>query len=330
MVDETAVRLLKGIHIMFRCLLILPTLAFALASGATDNPNKEYVPNIPSIKVNGETVPAEEIKRIYDYWVTVYKGPGKPLPNVLLDQLAKTSQSQAVARVAVRQYLEKNKLTLDPDAVKKDLEEYKERQTAEGRNFAEDLKSKKMTEQDFIDKEFTSRAGLTRATAAEVEKDMETVKKNFEKKKETMPLRRASQVRFTYEGSKYSRNDKRSKDEAKKLADFTLERLKKGADFAAVAKELSDDETSREKGGDLGWIAPNFKPKPVADAVYALAKAGDIAALVESEQGYHIVALTEMRSEEKAFQEFLRMHVYALTLAAETRLAKEAKVEEIK
>ncbi len=301
-------------------------LAALLATAAFAGDEKEYTPAMPAVTVNGEKISADAIRKIYDYWVKIYSAPGKHLPNDLLDKLASMSRGQAVRHVAVRQHIEKNKLALAPEALKADMDAFKAELTAQGKNFDEYLKTRGKTEEGFS-VEFALRAALTRATAADAEKNADAIKKDFSKDKEKMPLRRGSQIRFSYEKSKYTAHPERSKDDAKKQAVYAQERAKKGEDFSTLAKELSDESVSREKGGDMGWIKPGAEPKPLSDALYALEKAGDVADLVESEQGFHVVKMTELKTEDAEYQKYLKQRIYSLTLAAENRLEKEAKVE---
>jgi peptidyl-prolyl cis-trans isomerase D len=76
------------------------------------------------------------------------------------------------------------------------------------------------------------------------------------------------------------------KDEATALA--VEERLKKGEDFAKVAKEVSTDTGSAPQGGDLGWFGKGQMVKEFEDAAFAM-KVGEISAPVKSQFGYHVI-----------------------------------------
>jgi peptidyl-prolyl cis-trans isomerase D len=77
-----------------------------------------------------------------------------------------------------------------------------------------------------------------------------------------------------------------------------------GADFAALARQYSEDEGSKEGGGDLGWIAKNGQMvKPFEDAVFATA-AGTISGPTKSDFGWHIIQVREIKpGHEKPFEE---------------------------
>lgn len=78
-------------------------------------------------------------------------------------------------------------------------------------------------------------------------------------------------------------------------AEALLAELRKGADFAALAKENSQDRGSADKGGELpGWRDKGRLVAPFEKAAYAL-KPGEISDLVRTNFGYHIIKLLEHR-----------------------------------
>jgi peptidyl-prolyl cis-trans isomerase D len=90
--------------------------------------------------------------------------------------------------------------------------------------------------------------------------------------------------------------------EIKAKAEALAAQLQQGADFAELAKKESADTFSAEKGGDLDFIEKGVMDAEFEKAAYALAKAGDISAVVKSEFGYHIIKLTEVQpGSTKAF-----------------------------
>jgi peptidyl-prolyl cis-trans isomerase D len=71
-------------------------------------------------------------------------------------------------------------------------------------------------------------------------------------------------------------------------AQAVSERLKKGEDFATVAKEVSKDTGSGANGGDLGWFGKGAMVSEFETAAFAM-KVGQISEPVKSQFGYHII-----------------------------------------
>lgn len=80
----------------------------------------------------------------------------------------------------------------------------------------------------------------------------------------------------------------RTQAEALTRANAIEARLKKGEDFAAVAKEVSDDPGSKDKGGELGEISPG-QTVPEFDAAIAKLPIGQVSEPVHTRFGYHII-----------------------------------------
>ncbi|HSX70232.1 MAG TPA: SurA N-terminal domain-containing protein, partial [Pseudomonas sp.] len=92
-------------------------------------------------------------------------------------------------------------------------------------------------------------------------------------------------------------NDKLSDEEAKAKLEQAAERLKKGEDFAALAKELSQDPGSASNGGDLGFAGPGVYDPEFEKALYALKK-DEVSAPVRSAFGWHLIKLLDVQSPE--------------------------------
>ncbi|MFA5826457.1 MAG: peptidylprolyl isomerase, partial [Gallionellaceae bacterium] len=86
------------------------------------------------------------------------------------------------------------------------------------------------------------------------------------------------------------------KQAAKAKAEQILQQVKKSpANFAALAKEFSQDPGSAANGGDLGMFGHGTMVKPFDEAVFKL-KVGEISELVQSDFGFHIIRLTAVKS----------------------------------
>lgn len=83
-------------------------------------------------------------------------------------------------------------------------------------------------------------------------------------------------------------------------AQDALRRVQSGEDFAAVARELSEDEITRSEGGDLGWFPKGMLSVPVEveDAAFNL-QAGQVSGIVRSPYGYHIIQVVERQQNRE-------------------------------
>lgn len=84
---------------------------------------------------------------------------------------------------------------------------------------------------------------------------------------------------------------------ARAEAEAARARIEAGDDMASVAEELSDDEGSKALGGDLGLLPVEEVAVALRDAVAPLAP-GELAPVVESDRGFHVVRLEERRAAE--------------------------------
>ena len=81
-------------------------------------------------------------------------------------------------------------------------------------------------------------------------------------------------------------------------AEEVLAKIKAGEDFAGLAKLFSTDTFSAENGGDLGWFSKGIMDPAFEDAAFSLPSKGDVSSVIKSEFGYHIIKLTDVKSEQ--------------------------------
>ena len=87
--------------------------------------------------------------------------------------------------------------------------------------------------------------------------------------------------------------------EALELITTLRQRINDGEDFAAIAKEYSDDIGSAQEGGELGWTNPG-QMVPEFESAMAGAEIGVITEPVKSQFGWHILEVTDRRDQNVA------------------------------
>lgn len=119
--------------------------------------------------------------------------------------------------------------------------------------------------------------------------------------------RRASHILITAAKDAPAADREKAKARA---AELLAQARKSPGSFAELAKKNSQDPGSATQGGDLGFFARGAMVKPFEDAAYALNK-GDISEVVESDFGYHIIQLTDIKAPRKPSFEELRASMEA-------------------
>jgi peptidyl-prolyl cis-trans isomerase D len=90
---------------------------------------------------------------------------------------------------------------------------------------------------------------------------------------------------------------------ALKKAQDVLAKLKAGGDFAALAKQYSEDSGSASQGGELGWLDRTTFPGAFGDTLFAMS-VNDVRGPVKTEFGYDIIQLEGIEPEKaKTFEE---------------------------
>lgn len=246
---------------------VLPTIV-ARVNGV-DIPSSELEKAIRNLEANvGNEIPAERRNE-------VYRG--------ILDQLVEMRllEQEAAAR---------NIKATDAE-VAQGIDEMK-KQAPSAEAFAKALASRKLTEAD-LRAEARQRLAVDKLLTAEVEPKAAVTDADIAEfyKKNPQFFMQPEAVRASHILLKADTPE--AKTAARTKADELLTQIKGGADFAALAKQHSNDG-SAASGGDLGFFPRGQMVKPFEDAAFAL-KPGEVSPVVETEFGYHIIKGAEHR-----------------------------------
>ena len=150
---------------------------------------------------------------------------------------------------------------------------------------------------DFLSKEYLAKVVLKNATIAEAD-----VKEFYTRNKEQLGVPeqvRARHILFNVDPAA----SEDEKNQANARAEAVLKRAEAGEDFAKLAQAYSDDQSTKAKGGDLGYFPPG-RMVPEFGNVAFYTDPGQISDIVETKYGYHIIKVEDRKeARERSFEE---------------------------
>ncbi len=112
---------------------------------------------------------------------------------------------------------------------------------------------------------------------------------------------KASHILVSWEGLRTAGDTKRTKEEAKTLADSIAAVIKGDkSKFGALAAEFSSDTSNKDKAGDLGYFVPGAMVPAFNDYCFEN-KVGD-QGVVETPFGYHVISIEDQKNEQKTIK----------------------------
>jgi len=206
---------------------------------------------------------------------------------------------QLVGIEIAKTYAQEEGITVSDEEVDKEIEEIKrqvgEQARASGQDlsdqeaFDEALKQNQISEDELRQdvRENLPVQQVQERVSGNAEPSDEEIQKFYDENKT---------AQFTQPAQRCVRHILFNKDQQQKAEEVKAQ-LDDGGDFAALAKENSQDPGSAEKGGDLGCLGKGETVPPFEEAAFAAEK-GEIVGPVETEFGYHIIEVTEIREEQ--------------------------------
>jgi parvulin-like peptidyl-prolyl isomerase len=221
--------------------------------------------------------------------------PGSPEYETAVQQV----MPQLVGIEIAKTYAEEEGITVSDEEVDKEIEgierQVGEQARASGQDlsdqeaFDEALKQNQISEDELRQdlRENLPVQQVQERVAGNAEPSDEEIQKFYDENKT---------AQFTQPAQRCVRHILFNKDQQQKAEEVRAQ-LQDGGDFAALAKENSQDPGSAEKGGDLGCLGKGETVPPFEEAAFA-AETGEVVGPVETEFGYHIIEVTEIREEQ--------------------------------
>jgi hypothetical protein len=246
----------------------------------------------PAAIVNGEPIPMVEIEAV----TATRPRPLFPIPAAQERQARLEILEGLIAERLMKQFLLKSGVTVDSDAVDKQMSALVEAQKEIGKTFAEFCRETNQTEAEVRASVYSMLqfSAYSRTVASD-----EELKKYFQANLEYF---QKVTVRCSHIVIRVAADAPEiEKQEARKKLTALREKLVAGQiAFADAAKEHSQCP-SAPKGGDIGYITRKWMvDEPVAKAAFALKK-GEMSGIVESEFGLHIIQATD-RTDPKPIE----------------------------
>jgi peptidyl-prolyl cis-trans isomerase D len=117
-------------------------------------------------------------------------------------------------------------------------------------------------------------------------------------------------------------------EEARTLAQAALDQVKGGADFATVAKKVSEDQGSGERGGDLGCFGRGRMVTEFDNAAFSL-PIGEASDLVKTSFGYHIIRVSSRTAEQDPPLSQVKERIRGTLLAQRTQALATAQAQQV-
>ena len=261
----------------------------AAAGAATVKPVPAQLPEVVA-RVNGEAINRAALEEAVS---EVEARAGQPMPADQRDRVLRAVLDQLIGyRLLVQETAARKTAVPDAD-VEARIGQIRSQFPSE-EIFQQQLQQRKMTlEQLRVD----TRASLQITALLQAELDAKTAvtpeQVNDFYVKNPAAFQQGERVKASHILVRVEANaDPAEREKARAKAAGLLADVKAGKDFAALAKQYSDDPGSGAQGGDLGYFQRGQMVPPFEQAAFALS-VGQTSDLVTSDFGFHIIRVTD-------------------------------------
>ncbi len=123
-------------------------------------------------------------------------------------------------------------------------------------------------------------------------------------------------------------NDERTAEAADRTIREARRRIEGGEDFAEVARQVSEDPGSKERGGDLGYFGRGQMAREFEQAAFS-ATPGALVGPVQTSFGYHLIEVTDRRAGDSEPFEAVSTRIRTRLVAERARSLAETKAKEL-
>ncbi|MED5353982.1 MAG: peptidylprolyl isomerase [Nitrospinota bacterium] len=318
------------------------SIAFTGSISSQTRPTSKLNIEIPKLvaRVNGVDI---ESKYIQFRLSQIIKKINRPLTIKEKTSIVKDLIEKEIVRELINQQGKKEKLVLDNKMIETELESLRSAYSS-GDEFNNALKTRNINLEDIkksMQIDLNARQLLNAQIKGKINISNEDVKKYYEENKSKFQRPEAYHARHilaAYFPPEALRNQtikelKKNKEFFARMAeekiDKVIEELKKGADFKELAKNQSDDESSRETGGDLDYIYKGIFDASFDEAAEKL-NPGEISEKIKTRFGFHVIQLIEKKPPELATFDEMKPGIQKHLFLEEAKKQVASYIEDLK
>lgn len=252
----------------------------------------------PVATVNGVDIPREALNSQLVQNLERYRRAKHDIKPALRERLVDNIVQRLVDQELIRQNAEKLGVKLDPEVLKAKWEEHKKRYGSK-EAFQAFLERAGTTAEDTrarFDENHLREAVFKRVGEA-VTVSGEEIREFFESNRQRYDEPEMVRARHILIRVPTDASDQVVAEKKALAQKVRAQAAKKGADFAALAKQYGEDPT-KDRGGDLGFFPEGRMVKPFQEAVWPLKK-GAVSPVVRTQFGFHIIEKTDHKKPSK-------------------------------
>jgi len=246
--------------------------------------------------VNGSAITRAELDRLMASAQGRLSRAGKGLSGSQLTEMKKQALENLIDRELLYQESQRQGIKVDEAVINEEIDALKKRFPSEA-EMKKSLARMKLSE-TFMRSQFTQERAIQQLIDKEFGQKVTVADKDVKAYYDKTPdfFKQPEQVQARHILIKVDlQADQTARAEARKKLENVQQKLHKGEDFAALAKEFSQCPSSAD-GGNLGSFKRGQMVKPFEEAAFAL-KPGEVSDIVETKFGYHLIEVTDKQPE---------------------------------
>ena len=264
--------------------------------------------------INDDIILSTELEQ---YAAPQYKGadPDSPEGKKQWDDLKRKALEAMIDGKLVQQQAVELKLSVGPDEVDRAIQQVKDQNKLDDATFLEALKSQGFTLESYrktLKKQILELKVVNTAVRSRVSVGDDEVRAYYKQNERLTAGDRQSHLRQILVGVPEGASDA-DVERKKRVAQKVVDLARGGTRFVELAKQYSDDDSTKGQGGDLGWVGKGVLVDALDDALASM-EPGDVRGPFRTDRGWVVLQLVERKAGDlKPFDEIkdqLRKQLY--------------------